>query len=171
MEGMASEEEIRRKFEALCPILDERGRRLWAGVEAEHSDGGIAAVERATGMSRTTIRAGRDELRPGVDPEDVVNVRRSGAGRPPLEEGPLTAEWRAHYQRGGEEPRHPAARDFLQADVVAPPRGGLRRTSAWENPDTGKRCAGIHHVCRDRRSSETARGEATRTPARRSPRT
>ncbi len=54
---MASEEEIQRKYEALSPILDVRARRLWAGAEAEHSEGGIAAVERATGLSRTTIRA------------------------------------------------------------------------------------------------------------------
>jgi hypothetical protein len=83
---MASEEEIQRKYEALSPILDERGRRLWAGAEAEHSEGGIAAVERATGLSRTTIRSGRDELRAGLDPDGVVNVRRPGAGRPSIEE-------------------------------------------------------------------------------------
>jgi len=83
---MASEEEIRDKWNALSPILDERGRRLWAGAEADYSEGGIAAVERATGLSRTTIRAGRNELRVGVDPDAVVNVRRSGAGRPPLVE-------------------------------------------------------------------------------------
>src|ERR1700690_4413072 len=68
------------------PILDERERRLWAGVEAEHSEDGIAAVERTTGLSRTTIRAGRDELRGGLDPDAVVNVRRGRAGRPSIEE-------------------------------------------------------------------------------------
>ena len=83
---MATEDEIQKKFEVLSPILDERGRRLWAGAEAEHSEGGIAAVERATGLSRTTIRAGRDELRAGLNPEEVVNVRRPGAGRPSVEE-------------------------------------------------------------------------------------
>ena len=35
-------------------------------------------------MSRTTIRAGRDELRAGVDPGDVVKVRRAGGGRPSI---------------------------------------------------------------------------------------
>jgi len=86
MVGMASETEIRRKWDALSPILDERERRLWAGAEAEHSEDGIAAVERATGLSRTTIRAGRDELRGGLDPDGVVNVRKAGAGRPSIEE-------------------------------------------------------------------------------------
>jgi hypothetical protein len=67
--------------------MDERLTRLWAGAEAEAiGAGGIAIVEEATGMSRTTIRVGRDELRAGVDPGDVVNMRRTGGGRPPIEE-------------------------------------------------------------------------------------
>ena len=67
--------------------MDERLRRLWAGAEADaFGSGGIAAVERATGLSRTTIRAGRDELRAGVDNQEVVSVRRPGAGRPRSEE-------------------------------------------------------------------------------------
>jgi len=64
-------------------------RRLWAGAEAESlGDGGIAVVMRATEMSRTTIRAGRNELRAGVSPDDVVDVR-PGAGRPHLVERDL----------------------------------------------------------------------------------
>jgi transposase len=86
MVGMADESEIRRKFEALSGVMDERLRRLWAGAEAEFSEGGIAAVERATGMSRTTIRVGRDELRNGVSSDEVVSVRRPGGGRTPMEE-------------------------------------------------------------------------------------
>jgi hypothetical protein len=83
----ATEWEIRTKFKALEPVMDERLKRLWAGAEADaYGDGGIAAVERATGMSRTTIRGGRDELRAGARAEDVVNVRRPGGGRPRLEE-------------------------------------------------------------------------------------
>jgi transposase len=78
---------IRKKFVALNPVMDERLTRLWAGAEAEAlGEGGIAIVEEATGMSRTTIRAGRDELRAGVDAADVVNVRRPGGGRPSIEE-------------------------------------------------------------------------------------
>jgi hypothetical protein len=78
---------IRAKFEALRPVLDERLTRLWAGAEADAmGEGGIAIVEEATGLSRTTIRVGRDELRAGVDPSDVVSVRRPGGGRPSIEE-------------------------------------------------------------------------------------
>jgi hypothetical protein len=78
---------IRAKFLALKPVMDERLTRLWAGAEAEAiGEGGISTVEEATGMSRTTIRVGRDELREGVAAADVVRVRRAGGGRPPIEE-------------------------------------------------------------------------------------
>jgi hypothetical protein len=78
---------VRGKFVALRPVMDERLTRLWAGAEADAlGDGGIAIVERATGLSRTTIRAGRDELRAGVAADDVVGVRRAGGGRSRIEE-------------------------------------------------------------------------------------
>ena len=82
--NVATEEEIKLKWDSLSPVMDERLRRLWAGAEAEAA-GEIAAVERATGLSRTTIRAGRDELRAGAS-ADVVRVRRGGGGRPRLED-------------------------------------------------------------------------------------
>jgi hypothetical protein len=78
---------IRARYLALKPALDERLARLWAGSEAEAiGDGGITIVARATGMSRTTVRAGRDELRKGITGGDVVRVRRAGAGRRSIEE-------------------------------------------------------------------------------------
>jgi hypothetical protein len=84
---VAEETAVRTKFGALCPVMDERMTRLWAGAEAEAvGDGGIALVERATGLSRTTIRAGRDELRAGVTADEVVWTRRPGGGRPRIEE-------------------------------------------------------------------------------------
>jgi Rhodopirellula transposase DDE domain len=77
---------VRTKFLALSPVMDERLTRLWAGAEADAlGDGGIAIVERATGLSRTTIRTGRDELLAGVSADDVVASRRPGGGRPRLE--------------------------------------------------------------------------------------
>ena|ERR1700704_5658295 len=78
---------VRGKFVALRPVMDERLTRLWAGAEADAlGEGGIAIVERATGLSRTTIRTGRDELRAGVTVDDVVGVRRAGGGRARIEE-------------------------------------------------------------------------------------
>ncbi len=50
---------IRRKYRALRVEMDERGRRLWAAVEAsELGWGGVTALAQATGLSRTTITAG-----------------------------------------------------------------------------------------------------------------
>jgi hypothetical protein len=85
-EAIDEEQIIRTKFEALRPVMDERLTRLWAGAEADSlGDGGIAIVGRATGLSRTTIRAGRDELRAGATADEVVWVRRPGGGRPRIE--------------------------------------------------------------------------------------
>jgi hypothetical protein len=70
-------------FRRLHGELDERSRRLWAAAEAvELGWGGVSAVAAATGLSRTTIRAGIVELdEPSADPS---RVRRPGAGRKPL---------------------------------------------------------------------------------------
>jgi len=47
---------IRKKYEVLLPILDERTRRLWAGAEAMALGyGGQTLVAEATSMSRSTI--------------------------------------------------------------------------------------------------------------------
>lgn len=70
----------------LKATMDERDRRLWAGAEADVIGwGGVAAVARATGLAISTVRKGRDEVRAGAFPEDVVNVRRPGGGRRPHE--------------------------------------------------------------------------------------
>lgn len=70
-------------FSRLGPELDERSRRVWAAAEAlELGWGGTSAVAMATGLSRTTIRAGMVELeQPTQDPS---RVRRPGGGRKPL---------------------------------------------------------------------------------------
>ena len=82
---LALTEAVKAKFVALDPLFDERLRRRWAAVEARGiGRGGIARVAAATGMSRTTIRAGLKELAGkqagGAGPESV-RVRRRGAGR------------------------------------------------------------------------------------------
>ena len=83
---MVTEQEIRKKYEELAPLMDERMRRHWTGIVADVlGAGGITLVSRATGMSRTTIRAGRDELRAAARAVDIVRVRRAGGGRPRLE--------------------------------------------------------------------------------------
>jgi hypothetical protein len=81
-------ERIRRKFQALAPLLDERSRRQWAAVEAnELAWGGVTSVAAATGLSRTTIASGIRELREqggGIGP--TQGIRRPGGGRKYLED-------------------------------------------------------------------------------------
>ena len=76
---------IKLRFEALNPVLDERGRRRFAAAEALSAGrGGIAAVSEATGIARSTIGYGLRELR-GTAPDSAGGgVRRRGAGRKPL---------------------------------------------------------------------------------------
>ena len=72
------------KYIAIEPVLNERGRRLWAAAESRAIGyGGDSVVSSATGLSRTTIRAGRREIEAGVEKSE--RLRRSGAGRPSLE--------------------------------------------------------------------------------------
>jgi len=77
---------IRLRYEALAPILDERGRRRFAAAEAlAAGHGGVTAVAGITGVARSTIDRGLAELRgdaaPAAAPE---RVRRKGGGRRPL---------------------------------------------------------------------------------------
>src|SRR5258708_4095330 len=83
-------ETVRRKFELLRPLMNERMRRHWSACEAiTLQRGGVTLVAQATGLSRTTIWAG---LRALQHPEDAVDAdlppprsRHAGAGRPFLE--------------------------------------------------------------------------------------
>ena len=77
------EQLIRQKWRLLKATLDERGRRLWAGAEADAmGHGGVVAAARVTGLAISTVRKGRDEARAGARREDVVNGRRSAGKRP-----------------------------------------------------------------------------------------
>lgn len=75
-------ESMRVKFEAVLPHLDERGQRLVLAGEARSlGHGGVAAVARASGASRSRISDGVAELESGQAP--LGRVRRSGGGRKP----------------------------------------------------------------------------------------
>ncbi len=72
---------LRTKYRALASVFTERSRRIWAATEARAiGHGGIALVERATGISRSTIQRGSRELAVGttLPPE---RTRKPGAGR------------------------------------------------------------------------------------------
>jgi transposase len=78
---MATEPEIKARFEMLAPFLNERTRRLAAAAEAAAiGRGGIARVARATGVSRRAIVSGLTRLQA---PDDLGGdrVRRAGGGR------------------------------------------------------------------------------------------
>jgi transposase len=76
-------EALRVKFDALLPHLDERATRLTLAAEARSlGHGGIAAVARASGASRSRVQQGVAELERGEEP--TSRVRRPGAGRKPV---------------------------------------------------------------------------------------
>jgi Rhodopirellula transposase DDE domain len=83
---------IQLRYEALDPVLDERGRRRFAAAEARAAGrGGVSAVSRITGLARSTIIRGLAELY-GDAACDVVSgrVRRPGGGRKKLTESDAT---------------------------------------------------------------------------------
>jgi transposase len=74
---------LRAKWRPLAPTLTERSRRVWAATEANAlGHGGIALVERATGISRSTIQRGLREVEAGED-LSPGRIRRPGGGRKP----------------------------------------------------------------------------------------
>jgi transposase len=88
MQDAAAIERIRRKFQALEVVLDERSRRQWAATEAkELGYGGVSAVARATGFARDTIQLGLRELEYRLQhPEEPTSerLRKTGGGRKQL---------------------------------------------------------------------------------------
>jgi transposase len=89
---------IEEKYNALADRLDEATLRLWAAVEARTlGRGGVSAVAKAVGLSRTTIYAGLEELdwkkqgagvSTGLTPVKVGQrrVRAQGGGRKKLKD-------------------------------------------------------------------------------------
>jgi transposase len=73
--------EIKARYDALRPALDERARRLLLAAESQaFGPGGISAVSKTTGVSRRVIRQGLVELK---DPAAMADgrIRREGGGR------------------------------------------------------------------------------------------
>jgi hypothetical protein len=85
MRDATQAERIRRKYEALSPLLDERVRRQWAAAEAIAAGwGGLSMVAAATGLARNTIAVGIGELEHRRDhPLEPVGsgIRNPGGGR------------------------------------------------------------------------------------------
>src|ERR1700689_4937137 len=102
---MIDEDAIRYRWDMVGSKLDERGRRMFAAGEVRTAGrGGLAVVSRITGLARSTINRGEDDL----DGEELPKgqVRRAGAGRKAV-----------------------AARSRSRARIEAPPRTGHARRS------------------------------------------
>ncbi|MCA1705757.1 MAG: ISAzo13 family transposase, partial [Actinobacteria bacterium] len=73
---------MRARLTDLLPRLNERDRRVAMATEAKSwGRGGISAVHRATGASRTTIRRGISELGEDAPEQAGRRVRAPGGGR------------------------------------------------------------------------------------------
>ena len=82
---MNEHERIAARYAEVAGVLDERGRRAVAAAEAlAYGWGGIAAVARATRLSRDVIALGMKELRGVVPSAAPGRVRRPGGGRKKL---------------------------------------------------------------------------------------
>jgi hypothetical protein len=78
---MNDEDNIRKRFELLAPLFDERAQRLLVGAEAACIGyGGVSLVSRATGISRETVAEGVKDV---TEPERLPKgrIRREGGGR------------------------------------------------------------------------------------------
>jgi len=72
---------MRQRYRAQRKAMNERTRRLWAGAEALAAGrGGIAAVQRVTGLCYRTIVRGLREAQSGTD-LDPQRIREPGGGR------------------------------------------------------------------------------------------
>jgi len=81
---------VAERYRLLCEqgLLDERGRRLWAAIEARSAGhGGISAVVRATGIAESTVLRGLADLDSGKRPAPG-KVRRHRGRVPILEREP-----------------------------------------------------------------------------------
>lgn len=67
-------------------LMHEKGRRQFAGLLAlQWGRGSIERLSVITGLSRPTIRRGRDEVQRKEQPSERNRIRKSGAGRKRVE--------------------------------------------------------------------------------------
>lgn len=79
-------EKIRKKYERLSGVLDERSRRVWASAEAEALGyGGQSIVAKATGLSRMTFYSQTlESLKENNVASPHDRIRKDGGGRKKL---------------------------------------------------------------------------------------
>lgn len=106
---------LRKKYERVSAVLDERGRRVWAAAEAEALGyGGQTLVAKATGLSRMTLYAERSSpVEKQGATEALDRIRKAGGGRKKLIE------------------REPALRAALEGLVEPTTRGDPDNPLRW----------------------------------------
>lgn len=181
---MIDENAISERFEMVAPHLSELGRRIWAAAEAQtHGRGGLAAVHRATGISRSTIQRGLCDIDSG-DADGLAAVgrtRRQGAGRKRLSEsqpGLVEALGRLVDPETRGDPTSPlrwtsksteklaAGLRMLGFSVSADTVGRLLRAQHFSLQSNRKRLEGAMHPDRDgqfRRIAELASAAIVRS--------
>lgn len=118
---------LRKKFERVSGVLDERGRRVWAVAEAEALGfGGQSLVARATGVARTTLY--REQVRQASDQSGPPGkrLRKVGGGRQRLTE------------------QEPALLAALEALVEPTTRGDPEHPLRWTCLSTRQLAAALH---------------------------
>src|SRR6516225_10895740 len=130
---------IRVRWETFGSKLDERGRRLFGAAEVRAAGrGGLALVSRITGLARSTLNRGEDDL--DGEPLPVGRIRRKGGGRRAI---------------GDKDPR---MRDELRRLVEPATWGEPMRPLKWVSKSLTELAAALtamgHRV-----SPETVRGE------------
>lgn len=74
--------QLKTRFELLAPFMDEKMKRLHLAAEAKSIGyGGVTEVSEVTGVSRTTISLGCEELMNPAGPQNQARIRREGGGR------------------------------------------------------------------------------------------
>jgi len=84
MERSEELEQIRLEFLDIKPVLDERSLRWWCASKSKsydrlHPKGGVSIVSEATGISRSRIYRGLEEMEEGLILSD--RIRKVGGGR------------------------------------------------------------------------------------------
>jgi transposase len=75
---------IKKKFQPLSLVLNERSKRIWVATEAiSYGKGGVTAVHKATSIARNTIYSGIKDI-DVTNQLDISKLRQSGAGRKTL---------------------------------------------------------------------------------------
>ena len=126
MEKELKLEELRKNWLIMSSLLDERSKRIWAGLEADRMGwGGISLVATATGLSRKTISKGLHEVQQGVEKQE--RTRQKGGGRKSTQE------------------KYPDLLDQLEALIAPHTKGDPMRPLRWTSKSTYKLSEALRH--------------------------